>query len=173
MVPYQSRAALKNLRAGVAKMEAKLTVADKVYREFRAGRPIKRDRLLKPFEALGEGVRMRDRLQEMMAKAGLPVTDCRVALVFQLRAQDMPQVRVIREGAEIEIYEAMLGPMIPGKDARLGAVTVGFLFAIRDRESTDPERAGRRWAHPLLTSPDALSLLKGALDSQEGKALMQ
>src|SRR5579872_1941789 len=100
MVPYQSRAALRNLRAGVAKMEAKLTVADKVYRQFRAGRPIKRDRLLKPWDALGEVVRMRDRLEELMRNSNLPVGDARVAIVFQFTLEDPVRVLLVEDPHE-------------------------------------------------------------------------
>jgi hypothetical protein len=157
MVPYHSRKALRNLREGVEKMEGKLTVADKVYRAFRAGRPFKKDRLMFPADALTEVVKMRNKLCEALYAADLDPQDCRAAIVFQVANDEPPQVCVVQLGEEDSVLKQMLG--------RFQAVTVGALFALKDHE----RGITRRWAHPFLTSPASLEMLERALDSQEMK----
>jgi hypothetical protein len=157
MVPYQSRKGLKNLRAGIEKMEGKLTVADKIYRSFRAGRPFKKDRMMMPPDALAEVCVMRDKLREAMAKNGLNPDDCATAVVFWLEIDAPPQVSLVRVGRETEVLDKM--------HSKYMAVTIGALFALKDKE----RGIIRRWAHPFLLSHDALTLLEGALDSQEMK----
>jgi hypothetical protein len=157
MTPYRTRVAKRNLRAGIEKMEGKLTVADRVYRAFRAGRPFKRDRLLKPPMALAEVCEMRDKLRLAMQKAELDPQDTAAAIVFQVALDGPPQVAVVRVGKETDVLDKMLG--------RYAAVTVGALFALRDHE----RGITRLWAHPFLISHEALTMLERALDSQEFK----
>jgi hypothetical protein len=156
MVPYQSRKALKNLRAGIDKMEGKLTVADKVYRSFRAGRPFKKDRMMMPQDALAEVCEMRDKLRDSMSESGLNPDDSATGIVFWLAIDEPPQVSVVRVGRENEVLDKMC-------DAKHMAVTIGALFALKDHE----RGITRRWAHPFLRSHEAMTLLEKALDSQE------
>jgi hypothetical protein len=158
MVPFQSRKGLKNLRAGIEKMEGKLTVADKVYRSFRAGRPFKKDRMMMPPDALAEVCEMRDKLREAMAKNELDPDDSATGIVFWLAIDEPPQVCVVRVGRETEVLEKM-------HDAKHMAVTIGVLFALKDHE----RGITRRWAQPFLRSENAIALLDKALDSQELK----
>jgi hypothetical protein len=155
MVPYQSRRGLKNLRAGIEKMEGKLTVADKVYRSFRAGRPFKKDRMMMPPDALAEVCEMRDKLSDAMQKAGLKPEDCATAVVFWRAMDEPPCVRMVQVGRETDVLNEMHGKYM--------AVTLGALFALKDKE----RGIIRRWAHPFLLSHEALTLLESALDSQE------
>jgi hypothetical protein len=157
MVPYNSRTAKKNLQAGIEKMEGKLTVADKVYRAFRSGRPFKKDRLLKPPMALAEVCEMRDKLRAAMQAAKLNPDDCAAAVVFQRETTEPPVVRVVRVGRETEVLDAMYGKFM--------AVTIGAIFAMKDKERGN----ARLWVHPFLLSNEALQLLEKALDSQEFK----
>jgi hypothetical protein len=155
MVPYTSRSAKKNLQAGIEKMEGKLTVADKVYRSFRAGRPFTKDRLLKPPMALAEVCEMRDKLRAAMETAQLDPNDCATAVVFWREIDEPPAVRMVRVGRETEVLDAMFGKHV--------AVTIGAIFALRDHD----RGIIRRWTHPFLLSEEARSLLDAALDSQE------
>jgi hypothetical protein len=159
MVPYQSRKALRNLKAGINKMEDKLTVADKVYRSFRAGRPFKKDRLMQPYEALAEVCGLRDKLRAAMQKEGLDPNDSAAAIVFWRTMDEPPMVRRIPVGRETDVLEQMY-------TATKAAVTIGALFAMRDHERGE----GRRWKYPFLLSDEAQDLLEQALDSQEMKA---
>jgi hypothetical protein len=160
MVPYNSRAAKKNLRAGIEKMEGKLTVADKVYRSFRAGRPFKKDRLMLPPDALAEVCVMRDKLRAGMQNAGLNPEDSATAIVFWRALNEPPAVRLVRMGKEMDVLDELLSKNEPVKYA---AVTLGAIFAMKDHD----RGIIRRWAHPFLRSPEAESMLERALDSQE------
>jgi hypothetical protein len=50
MTPYKSHAAVKNLRAGIKKMESTMTPAAQVRREFRLGRPPKPVETVEPLQ---------------------------------------------------------------------------------------------------------------------------
>ena len=157
MVPWRSRAAKRNLRAGREKMEEKLTAADKVYRAFRAGRPFKKSRLMLPQEALAEVCGMRDKLRKLMQDNGLNPNDSAAAIVFQL-ALDKPAIaRVVPVGKETDVLDAMFGKYM--------AVTAGALFALKDSE----RGIIRRWAHPFLLTDEAAKTLESALDEMEKK----
>jgi hypothetical protein len=139
-------------------MEKSLTMADHVYRSFRAGRPFKKDRMMMPPDALAEVCEMRDKLSDAMQKAGLKPEDCATAVVFWRAMDEPPCVRLVPVGRETEILDAMHGKYM--------AVTIGALFALKDHE----RGITRRWVHPFLLSHEALTLLESALDSQEMNA---
>ena len=157
MVPYITRTAKANLRAGIEKMEEKLNAADRVYRAFRAGRPFKKDRLMLPPDALAEVCGMREKLRRLMELLVLEPDDSAAAIVFQVANDEPPRVRIVRVGREKAVLDEMLGKYM--------AVTVGALFALTDRE----RGTTRRWAHPFLLSDEAAKMLERALDSQEMK----
>jgi hypothetical protein len=157
MTPWRSRAAKRNLRAGIGKMEEKLTPADKVYRSFRAGRPFKKDRLMRPPDALAEVCGMRDKLRKLMQDNGLNPNDSRAAVVFQLALDEPPLVKVVPVGRETDVLDVMYGKYM--------AVTVGALFALKDSE----RGIIRRWATPFLLNDEAEKMLGAALDEMEKK----
>jgi len=162
MVPYNNRTAKKNLQAGIEKMEGKLTVADKIYRAFRSGRPFKKDRLMNPIQALAEVCGMRDKLRGAM-QPSLDPEDSATAIVFWRTLDEPPVVRMVRVGKETDVLDEMLSK---NAEVKYAAVTLGAIFALRDRE----RGIIRRWTHPFLLSDEASQVLDKALDSQEFKS---
>jgi hypothetical protein len=136
-------------------MEESLTMTDRVYRSFRAGRPFKKDRLMLPPDALAEVCGMRDKLRKLMQDATLNPDDCATAVVFQLAIDQPPMVRLVKVGRETDVLDQMHG--------KHWAITVGALFAVKDKEG----EITRRWVYPFLLSDEALKMLERALDSQE------
>ena len=147
-----------NARArGRMAMEETLTVTDKVYRAFRSGRPFKKSRLMLPPDALAEVCEMRDKLRKAMQDANLSAEDSAAAIVFQVALDEPPVIKVVRVGRETDVLDLMHG--------KYAAVTVGALFALRDRE----RGVIRRWAHPFLLTDAAGKTLEAALDEMEKK----
>ena len=158
-------------------MAATWTKAGQVRRTFKAGRPLKKDRVVPPTIAIYEACILLDELRTAMHDAGLSPDDVRAALV--LMTPETP-------GKENLLY--LLRIPEPGKLPKLFAtveeieesgkiLTLGILVRQEDREASDPKDGKVRvavWPQPFLTGDRATRALKQAgqmfMDGSGGKS---
>src|ERR1700690_3400108 len=91
---YRSRAAKKNLREGIQKMEAKLSPAAQIRREFRLGRPPKPGDALPLHRtvAWSKATEALSSFRERMTAVGLEPNHVEAGIVFiELTNPDLPQ----------------------------------------------------------------------------------
>lgn len=136
-------------------MEATWTKAAKVRRAFRAGRPLKKDRIVTPVVAIHEACILLDGLQTAMHEAGLPVEDVRAALVLTVpnAEQDWDFVHVLRvpEPAQLpDLFRRVADVEATGK-----VLPLGLGVWQRDREAD----SAVVWVQPFLTGPRAVRSL--------------
>jgi hypothetical protein len=105
MTPYRTREAKRNLREGIKKMEAVMSPAAQVRRQFRLGRPMKPGESL-PLHATVVWKRAYDalsRFRVLMALEKLEQKDVTAAIVFIEQADpDQPHMLLMEENGKTD-----------------------------------------------------------------------
>jgi hypothetical protein len=151
-------------------MAATWTKAAKVRRAFKAGRPLRKDRILSPTMAIHEACMLQERLRGAMHEAGLPVEDVRTALVLIVP-------NYVPERDAVHVFRIPEPGDLPGLFRRVEAVdetgrvqTLGLGVWQKDRETES--NAG--WIQQFLTGSRAANGTVKAqrilLDTEGGEA---
>jgi hypothetical protein len=149
--------------AGLANpMASKWTKAGMVRRAFKAGRPLQKDRVLTPRQAIWEACSLRESLYEAMRKAGLSADDVQAAIVLMTpeaaASVDLIYVFPIPQTRDL--------PELFGKVTKLEktekVIPLGIAIRQVDRERYDPKdpKSGAVvWVQPFLANARAARAL--------------
>lgn len=152
-------------------MAATWTKAAKVRRVFKAGRPLRKDRVLSPTMAIHEACILQERLRAAMGEAALPVEDVRIALVVMVPnyvpERDVVHVLRIPEAGDLPVLFRRVEEI--NETGRVQTLGLGVWQMDRETGSA----AG--WIQPFLTGARAVNGMAKArkilLDSEGGESL--
>ena len=153
-------------------MAATWTKAAKVRRAFKAGRPLRKDRVLSPTMAIHEACILQERLRAAMGEADLPVEDVKTALVLMVPnyVQERDAVHVLRIPEPGELPE--LFRRVEEIDETGGSDPGAGVWQM-DRETGSAEG----WIQPFLTGARAASGMAKArkilLECEGGESLAE
>ncbi len=144
---------VKNLMAGT------WTKAALVRREYKAGRPRQKDRVITPLVAIHEACILLDDLRNAMRERDLPVEDVRAAIILMVPnfpTPDRDAVHVLRVPEPNDLPDLFKRA---ADVATTGAVRpLGLAVWQMDRELGDAVA----WVQPFLTGPRAVAALREA-----------
>ena len=148
-------------------MAATWTKAAKVRRALKAGRPLRKDRLVTPRVAIHEGCILQEKLRDAMHDAELPEEDVRAAVVLMVPnyvpTRDAVHVLRIPEPEELPA----LFRFVSNIEDSARVLTLGLGIWLRDRQAGST--AG--WIQPFLTgqrAANALTKARAVLEESDG-----
>jgi hypothetical protein len=118
-------------------MAATWSQAAKVRRAFKAGRTLRKDRILPPTTAIHEACILQDRLRAAMAEANLPSEDVRVAVVLLVPnyVPERDAVHVLRVPEPSDLPAIFRRVQELEDDGRVQALGLGVWQRDRDSDS--------------------------------------
>lgn len=134
-------------------MAATWTKAARVRRAFKAGRPLRKDRILSATMAIHEACMLQERLRAAMGEADLPVEDARTALVLMVPnyVPERDAVHVLRVPEPGDLPGLFRRVEEIGETGRVQTLGLGVWQKDRETESN----VG--WIQPFLTGTRAVN----------------